>query len=404
MRHQIRAIVGGLALALLLAGTLVNASPLPQYAITASTGDIYVMDYSKPGTATNATGSLPYGISFGGVAVYDDYVFAAGSINGAGKLFTGQIDSKGVITWGANPIALNSAVGNMSKPGAVAVDSTGGVYVISNSQSTTRGLLAYLPSSGGTWSSAGLNIVNSPTAYFMDIAATGTGSQAITAQRDSQDPVHHWAGQSWVSAIAGGNVSKTVLPDQSGYFPQGIAAGTGGLSYMVNYSTDLLGGNGSEEKGSISVIDSANLSSAGNAKDYLTGAFRPTDVAFFTNGGVSYLGLVGINAGIIEAKRIELDVNGLPVMQSVVTKQLGTSTTAYCAVSKDGLFWVSTNSSSGGTVTAIDTANWTAEAKSWSVVGQPGYIATYTVPEPGSLLVLLTGTIGLIGRLKRRRR
>jgi hypothetical protein len=403
MKQQIRAFIGGLALALVLAGTLVNASP--QWAVTTTNSDVYLLDYSHPGTPTNATGTIPQGSGLGGVAVWGNYAFVAGS---AGKLYIGKIDTTGLIpkiNW-LNNVTLSTSTGDLMKPTAVAVDGTGGVYVINDPSGPTHSSFAYLPSSGKTWASSGLNVFTivdshgNPTALCADVATSESGTQAIIAHRDTRDGDTHFPDQSWVSAITGGSVS-TNLPEDKGYEPRGIAMGTNGLSYMVNHSTDM--GHGPAEQGSISVISSSSLASVVTAA-IGTGTFRPTDVSFFTRGSASYLGIVGTTDGRAEAMRITLGADGSPSMGTAVSKTLDISN-AFCSVSLDGsVFWI-TNPGTG-VVTALDTLNWTAAGVTWSVPGQPQYIAAFTpsVPEPSSLAVLLTGSIGLIGTLRRRRR
>lgn len=397
MKQQIRALTGALVLALVLAATFVSAAP--QWAVTTTNSSVYLLDYGNPGTPTNATGPL-LGSSLGGVAIWNDYVFVASSSGTAGSLHIGRIVTTGLIptiNWMPNTVTLSTPTGNVIKPASVAVDGTGGVYVINDPQSTTHGSFAYLPSNGATWASAGLNIFDVPTAYYADVATSGIGTQAIIAHQDESST---WAGQAWVAAVTSAGISSTKQPDANGYNPRGIAIGTDGqLSYMVNHLTDLTD-TGAINEGSISVVDSSLTSTTVVS----TGAFQPTDVSFFTRGGISYLGVVGTTNGRAQASRITLDALGLPSMGTMVSKTLDISN-AFCTVSPDGsVFWI-TNPGTGS-VTALDTLNWTSSV-AFAVPGQPQYIAGYSpdlVPEPSSLAILLTGAIGVIGSIRRRRK
>lgn len=415
MKKHIRAITGALALVLVLAGTAVNA--LPQLAVAASYTGVYLLDYPDgPGSIASTADPVLTGSNLGGVAIWRDYVFVADGSGGTGRLHIGQIDTTGLtpkINW-TSTVNIGTVAGGVNNPSAVAVDESGGVYIISGSRSggadATHSYAAYLPSAGKTWAAAGLNTLDMPTAFFADIDTIGS-SGAIIAHQDARDATKHWAGESWVSAISGANVNATNPTGDHGYEPRGIAAGNNGLSYVVNHSTDK--GNGAEAWGSISVISNATAQSAVNPA-IETGNFRPTDVSYFSVNGINYLGIVGTTVGgTDQAWRVQLDANGLPLVAvngsgelsggSVLTKTLGNSTDVFCTASPDGhLFWI-TNPGTG-VVTAINTTTWMGMEV--NTTGAPRYIAAYTaaVPEPASLVVLLTGSAGVFGVIRRRRR
>lgn len=404
MRQRMCVLMGILVVAFALAVTPASAGA--QWAVATSYTGVYLLNLDSGGLS-NAMDTGLTGGSLGGVAIWNNYVFVADGTSGNGRLHIGQIDSTGLtptINWLPDSVSL----GALNNPSAVAVDATGGVYVISKDRISGaagyHSYVGYLPSQGNTWASAGLNLFDMPTGFLSDIATTGIGSQALVSHRDARDPEDHWAGQTWISSVNSGGIANTNLPEDEGYYPGGIAAGTNGISYIANHPLD---------RGSISVIDSSSLQSIVTAA-IDTGSFRPTDISFFSIGPTNYLGVVGTSQGANQAWRITLDANGVPLVAvdgdgslsggGVLAQMLDTSNEAFCTLSPDGkVFWVT----SGNEVTALDTNTWTSV--SVSVTGGPRYIAAFTpsdspVPEPSSLLALLTGSVGLIGVLKRRRR
>lgn len=412
MKQKLGAIIVAVAVALTMAVVPANAGK--QWAIATGYTSIYMLNLESGGL-TNEFDVLNGG-KIQGVAIWNDYVFVADGSSGSGTLHIGQIDTTGLtpkINWRANTVSLGALV----DPGAVAVDATGGVYVISKSRITdgsgTHSYVGYLPYSSGTWSQAGFNLFDRPTGFLADIAATGSGSQALIAHRDVTDSSIHWADQSWVSGVnSGGLTGEPYLPEDKGYDPRGITVG-GGLAYMVNHLTEIEE-SGAQERGSISVLSTTTLQKVVDLA-IGTGTFMPTDVSYFSAGGINYLGIVGTTAnGPAQAWRITLDANGIPQVTvnesggltggGVLTHTL-TNSDAFCTVSPDGTtFWVT--SPATGTITALDTSTW--QGVDLTVEGGPRYIAAYTpaeepVPEPSSMLAVLTGLVGLAGALKRRR-
>jgi len=389
------------------------ASAAGKWAVTASLQGVYLINSSQGNTTSTLVSDFT-GASLSGVAVVGSYVFVADTAGSSDSnprlLHVGQLqnlDTSPSIKWfqysydntSSNGIKLQNGSNVLRSPGAVVSDSNGGIYILGarwyDSGNNSHCNYAYIAPNSDWSALPTVQIADIPTASFADIATTDSG--ALIARKDYSGS--GWADQSWVSAVSAGTVGSNSLPDDGGYYPRAIAVGSNGLAYMANASTEVTSGAGPVDIGSISVLSSSSLAKASDAAIQL-GDFRPTDIAFFTVGGVSYLGLVGTSASEgAEALRFALDNNGIPDISSKTKVNLGTSTSHYCTVSSDGLtFWVS--SSQANTVSMIETSSWTLH--SIQMTAPTGYIASY-VPEPSSLMALLTAVCGL-ALAKRKRR
>jgi hypothetical protein len=382
-----------LILILALGATLAAAAP--QWAVTSSLNKVFLVKY-EGGVATSYQAAQFGASSLTGTGSYQSLVFVADTVTTGptpvAVLHVGYIAdplTSQTIQWLGDPIQLAQGGDVLKQPGAVSVDANGGVYVLGGRWQDGFGNMhsnyAYITSSNG-WSSANVSIVNVSSSSLADIATSG--SQAMIANRNLSSG---WADQTWATAVSGTTANPSTLPNDalSGYFPRGIAMGDNGFSYIANYSTEVAPNMGPSDPGvgSISVVGS-------NLPAIQLGSFRPTDIAFLSVGGIDYLGVVGVtNEGINQAMRLTLGADGQPILGSALTTVLGGSTDHFCSASANGIVLWATNPQAN-TVTAIDTQSWTAS--SVGVAGPAGYISAF-VPEPSSIIVLLTGGIGLLG-------
>lgn len=401
MRHRLHSLTFILILALGLSTALGAASP--EWALTASLNKVFLVKYDG-GTVTSYEAGLLSDSSLTGIGTYHGYIFVADSATSgiipSTTLHVGRMAdplTNPTIQWLGDPIRLEQGANLLKQPGAVAVDANGGVYVLGGRWSDGSNMhsnYAYV-SSGDAWAHSTVNIVDLPTTALMDISATGVGSQAVIANRGGG----FWFDQTCATGANGASASAPNPLNDGGYFPRGIAAGANGFSYIANYSTELTLNAGPSNVGSISVINSVSLGKASEA--FQLGEFRPTDIAFMALGGLDYLGIVGVTTGgVSQALRLTIDpATGLPIMNTAVLASLDGSSGHYAAGSADGsLFWAT--NPQANTVTVLDTLSW--QIQSVTVAGSASYIAGW-VPEPSSIVALLTGGIGLLG-LRRRRK
>lgn len=410
MQHPLRSLALILTLTLALGASLAAAAA-PQWAVTTSLSKVFVVKYDG-GSVTSYEAAQFSQSNLAGVSSYHGYVFVAdNSTSGttsATLLHVGRIVdplTNPTIQWlgtsaehpMGTPISLEQGSEVLQQPGAVAVDENGGVYVLGgryrDSLNQIHSNYAYITSATGTWTDASVKVVNLWNTSFADIATNG--SQAIIANRVIGSG---FADQTWTTAVTNGAPTGPAYLNDNGYFPRGIAVGTNGYSYIANYSTEVTSPEGPANVGSISVVNNNPLAS--KAAAIALADFRPTDIAFLTVNGIDYLGLVGIGSGGSEARRYTLDANGMPVLEGFAQKELDDSADHFGAASGDGtLFWVT--NPQANTVTVLDTLNWTVH--SVGVAGTAGYITTL-VPEPSSIIALLTGAVGLLGLRRRRNR
>ncbi len=379
-----------------------------QWAVTASYDTIYLVKHEGNSVTSYQAAKLT-GSFMTGIGSYGGYIFVADTITDNGKtlgaLRVGKISDPVVnptIEWVGEPIKLFESGEILKQPRAITVDSSGGVYIIGGRYQDAYGQqhsnYAYVKSTN-QWASAQVSVVNMPTTALADIAPIGSG--AVVAHRDLMDGI---VDQTWVSKLNGASVAYGQHLDDGGYLPSGVVAGNNGLIYVSNRSTEVEQGDGPVNSGSISVINASTLASVSPAFDL--DDFRPTDIAFFTIGGVNYLGLVGTDEGLGQALRVKLGEDGLPLLDEILYKGLDVSTDHYCTMSGDGRILWATNPQSN-TVSAFDVGTWTAQAT--EIGGAGAYISALTfapiagVPEPSAVLALFTGIVGLfgVGRMRR---
>lgn len=386
------AAVLGLAL-----GTGLHAST--QWAVTADQNSVYVVKYDggTPTTASAPAGLLP-GANFTGIAVWHDYVLLTDSSTTQAQLRIGRLHAMAStprVEWlDSISLQLTGTSTYLTNPAAIAVNSDGGVYVLGNSSQLSN--YAYIPYVYG-WSPGSMAINDVSNGYLRDVDAGGIDTGATIALKGYTND------HSMVTSAVGGAVASPVETGDRGNQPRAIAEGTNGLSYIANWVTADSDGF-VDVPGSISVISSGLGSAVASA--VLTPDFQPNDISFFTRDGVNYLGIVGITtSGVNQAWRVTLDPSGIPMMDSGVQKLTLSSGSQHSNsqrvdVSPDGsTLWVTDPGWKG--ITAIDTgSDWTGHQLVMTS-GAPVYVGTY-VPEPGSLVAILTGLVGLAG-LRRRR-
>lgn len=367
LRSHILACTAALVLALLLGSALVVVAD-PHYAVAASTGKVFLITYDN-GTVSSSILSQLSSSSLTGIATWsghDNQVFVADAASQGDTvsrtLRAGKIVNIGVsgispsIQWMNDPIPLTqtSPAEQIKDPGTVQVDTSGKVYVAGSrwrdsSNAAHSGYACVTP--GNNWEDAlgsTVEITSRSTAILADITLNSADQPFIAMQ----DTTTTWAGESCAALSALDPVVQA-----KGYFPQAIAAGSSHV-YMANYSTEINSDYGPTEIGSISCM-TETLAQTGDIIQL--DSFRPTDIAFFTTDGNSYLGLVGATtSGQSQAWRIQIEAStGIPQLSSAKTCNLDSSAIHYCAVSPDGAVFWATNAQAG-TVTAIDTLTWTA--------------------------------------------
>jgi len=410
MRLRPRSLAFILILALALGATLASADP--QWAVTASPDSVFLMN--NQGFVSSPLAPFS-GLTLAGIATWGNYVFVAGSASAGdtGNLRVGKIGNSltgPTIDWIGDPIPLTNAGKLLKGPGAVAVDASGGVYVLGSRWQDGSGVwhsnYAYVTSSSGTWTDVSIVDLSNTSKALADIATIATADpldyQAVIAHQDAAIAFPSF--QTWATGVNGSNPAGAASRlNDTGYIPQGIATGTNGFSYIANHSTEVAAPAGPVDVGSISVIDSKSLAPIGSA--FGLGDFRPTDIAFMALGGTNYLWLVGVTNGVSQALQLTLGVDGRPIMGAEPWASLDSSANHYCAASLDGTLLWATNPGAS-TVTAFNTVTRERYNVVLPIGARAGYIASasYVVPEPSSLLSLLVGGIGILGLRGRRRR
>lgn len=412
MSLRSHALIYTLALALTLACGLAPAFAAAQYAVTASSSKVFLTKYES-GTVSNYVIAELNSSTITGVGTWGEYVFLADAASAGDasprSLRVGKVVDAATpnptIHWLGDPIPLSSGSTLLKQPGAVAVDSAGEVYVLGgrwndgsgHTHSSYARVTSLTPSD--LWADTlpghvSVSITDLPTTTLIDIAVTEDANKAVIALQDTSTT---WDGMSCVLGVA---TNVTHVLNDTGYFPQGIAMGKAGYSYMLNSSTELDPQYGPDEVGSISVITDA-LAKAADAVQL--GSFRPTDAALFTVGTDDFLGVVGVTSGgVSQAWKMPIQTGtALPLAAGAVKVNIDISNNHSCGLSLDGsLFFVT--SPQAGTVAVFDTATWTKHAS--PALGAPvGYISPIdpvmgapTVPAP--ILAELPTQLYFVGR------
>lgn len=390
MRLKIRIFTGVLVLAITLL-TAFSAYAGTYWAVTASASKLYLLSSNGFSTSVKTLGDISSSNStLPGIAVHENMVFVTDP--SANTLRIGQLSN--VISGSTgfqwiNTVKLKTNSGlYVNKPKTI-VASSSGIYVLgsqySDDSSNLHSCYAYLDYSTN-WSSPSISIADLSNTIQADAAASDSG--VILANRNYNTSS---ADETCVTRLYEGSGSSYVALGDGGYFPRAIASGTNGFSYIVNQVVD--GSNG----GSISTFGTNNLTKADSVLT-LPNDFVPQDVAFFTVDNANYLGIVGVSGTSHQALRILINNMGIPDLNNIMTATLNSSVNHFCTVSDDNsYFWVTDTNSK--MVDVINTSTW-AMMPGTSVYDSVGAIATY-VPEPSSLLILVSMGAGLVA-LRRR--
>ncbi len=397
------------------AGSLASAQAINHLALTTSSSDLYLLwaegaqngqscPYNLPLPSTNAGSNL----ALTGVTAFRDpsnlnIITVAVADENSDQLFVGQLGnlctSTPVITGSWIPLSNGSAY--VSQPTSISVDSSGGIYVIGHSGSN----YAYVTGLGQS-PSVQINQLSSNLA-MAGVAATGSGAIIGSRVVGGTSP-----GQTTMTGVSPTGTTFTAT-DTNSYYPAAVTYSSGtGLAYVVSNAGTFA----QQQTGAMVSVDS--FGSVSNATNF-TNKLNPQDAAAYTLDGQNYLAVVGTpyptngsgSYGSAQAWNIPLSSSGTPALSTASTANLAISGESdstlnqQCAVSSDGqVFWYT--SCQTNTVGAWSTGNWGTSIPGFNVSldDSARYIAALTVPEPSSIIALLSLVASLVGIAKKRNR
>lgn len=398
------------AIAAASAGTPLQAQ-IGYFAVGASPSSIYVVrGGARWADDTYVKSVYGAGSSISGLAVRGNWVFAADK--SANRLIVGRL---GNIL--ATPIltdirTIDLETYGVTKPTSVAVDGSGGVYVVSSEKVAGISKYAYITAEGGNWGGA-LNVSTTDIAALLDdVAGLGNSGALIACDKTAGDGVPRVA--HYVRATGGtagelSSVPTNYLPSQ----PSAAAALTGVRQSPLGFIASRVdeGSPLNDVTGTLEVFETDSGAAVFSAR--LDQGLNPEDISIFSLNGTNYLSIIGRarkQDNLCQAWRIELSDNGAPLMETLASFTFTGDTMGgqKCAVSGDGrVFWSTHNgmTSLGTTVYAMGTENWTGPLWDLSATQSLGIsnIAAFDyVPEPSSAAAL-SGLIGMLVLGRRRR-
>ncbi len=381
------------------------------FAVGASLSSIYVVRGGS--TWADDTYVKPVyggGTSISGLAVRGNWVFAADK--GSNRLIIGRL---GNIL--ATPIltdirTINLEEYGVTKPTSVALDESGGVFVISSEKVGGVSKYAYVTSNGGGWTGTVSVATASIAAQMDDAAGLGAFGALIACDKTAGDGVPRVA--HYVKALGDSAGEPTAVP--SNYLPSqpSAVAVLGGvrsspLGFIASRVDEASPIN--DVAGTIDVFETQSGAAVFSSR--LDQGLNPEDIAVFSLNGTNYLSIIGRarkQDNVCQAWRIELSDNGSPLMETLTSYTFSGDTMGgqKCAVSGDGrVFWSTHNGLTpvGATVFAMDTDRWAGPLWDLSATQNLG-ISTIAsleyVPEPSGL-TSLAAIIGAFGFGIRRR-
>lgn len=403
--------------AYILIGVVAAAAALPAHAQTgyfavgASPSSIYLVRGGA--TWIDDTYVKPVyggGSSISGLAVWGNRVFAADKA--ANRLIIGRLGnilSAPVLT---DIRIINLEEHGLTKPASIALDESGGLYVISSEKVGGLSKYAYVTADGGNWNGA-INVVTTSIAALLD-DVTGLGhSEALIAcdktAGDGVPRVTHSVRATGATASEPSPVPTNYLPSQ----PSAAAVLSGvrqsPLGFIVSRVDE--GSPLDDVTGTLEVFETQSGTAVFSSR--LPQGLNPEDISVFSLNGTNYLSIIGRarkENNVCQAWRIELSENGAPLMETLSSFTFTGDTMGgqKCAVSGDGkVFWSTHNGLTpvGATVFAMATQSWTGPMWDLSATQNLGIsniaVLDY-VPEPSGLAAL-GGMLGALALGRRRR-
>ncbi len=221
---------------------------------------------------------------------------------------------------------------------------------------------------------------------------------------------------SFVTSASGGVPGASIKLDNHAYKPIAAAihepASSSSWAYILNeYDVDPITQN-VLNYGTISVFNT-NLLSQNGSSVYLPAGMRPMDICAYTIGSTKYIGVLGLIGANAVAYQIEIDANGIPIMDPFTGNNpqqpfsLGiTSDRLRWGVGKNGVLWVSTNSSQLLALNATASGLRFLANGNISLPASVNYV-TYVeevVPEPSSFAAMAIFAAGSLAAFIRNRR
>lgn len=387
---------------LLCVGLLGAANADPYYAKTISSNAIYNLRADGPGGSISSSVFWSGGTALGGIATFGHYMAVTDNLSTTSSVLRVFDMTPGVSTPLLGSIELSQA-----GAGKVTVDGNGNAYVAYQNTDSAKFAVVSIPNWQTPTTANSIATGSASGCWAFDIDTTMNGAVVLGRNIPGQgDPV---GGVKAFGVDSTGHANPTTTLSSTGT-AWGIAANaaTGDTYSVADTSTVILDGNGHPQVIEQSTVFSKNIGMADIALPF-TFSGVAQDIALL-NGSLAVVGRMGSSGTLW---KIGLGADGSPVSNPLNTFLVGDAAgslhTAAGSPAGD-MLWVA--SQSGG-VYGLDFAGWTVGSPAASQLtlsdsiidlATHDYIAPVAVPEPSSLLALITLGAGAFGVLRRRGR